>query len=154
MSDSVLMQWAEGGSLDDFIDVRQGRRTRHIHIYPLSPSFFSDESAHISTTSLTSPPSTPGASNSNSNPLSRSARIRAFRAFQRAPQEEKDRIMSQLDMGSSRQTWTPVHLLSAEEIKSLFTDVVEGLKFLASTFFLHDSHLAHCQDSTTNRFYI
>lgn len=32
---SVLMQWAEGGSLDDFIDIRLGRRVAHPHIHPL-----------------------------------------------------------------------------------------------------------------------
>lgn len=32
---SVLMQWAEGGSLDDFIDIRLGRRTAHPHIHPV-----------------------------------------------------------------------------------------------------------------------
>lgn len=26
--------------------------------------------------------------------------------------------------------WTAVHLLSADEVKSLFSDVVEGLRFL------------------------
>jgi hypothetical protein len=34
----------------------------------------------------------------------------------------------------SEKEWTPVHLLSAEEVKSLFQDVVEGLGFLVSPF--------------------
>lgn len=32
--------------------------------------------------------------------------------------------------GAPRTEWTPVHLLSAQEVKSLFQDVVEGLSFL------------------------
>jgi hypothetical protein len=30
--------------------------------------------------------------------------------------------------------WTAVHLLSADEVKSLFKDVVEGLRFLVHLF--------------------
>ena len=30
----------------------------------------------------------------------------------------------------TREEWTAVHLLSADEVKSLFKDVVEGLRFL------------------------
>lgn len=65
---------------------------------------------------------------------SRSARIRAFRVFQNSSPEEKERIRQQMRPPSSdaHQTWTPVHLLSAEETKSLFRDVVEGLAFLVS----------------------
>jgi hypothetical protein len=126
------MQWAEGGSLDDFIDVRQGRSTRQVHVDPSLTSFFAaDEPAHIST------PSTPNDDprlNTSSDILSRSARIRAFRAFQRAPPEEQHRLKQKLDavnsMRFSAHTLTPVHLLSAEEISSLFKDVVEGLAFL------------------------
>ena len=36
--------------------------------------------------------------------------------------------------------WTAVHLLSADEVKSLFKDVVEGLRFLVliiPSFFIH-----------------
>jgi hypothetical protein len=35
----------------------------------------------------------------------------------------------------SGKQWTPVHLLSADEVKSLFRDVVEGLGFLVSYTF-------------------
>jgi hypothetical protein len=74
------------------------------------------------------------------DPLSRSARIRAFRAFQHASPEEKERMRGNwgafgLGAGTdnpaaarTRGEWTAVHLLSAEEVKSLFKDVVEGLR--------------------------
>ncbi|KAF8914692.1 kinase-like domain-containing protein [Mucidula mucida] len=112
----ILMQWAEGGSLDDFIDVRLGRETH----------------AHIS-------PSSPGA-NTDPDLLSRSARIRAYKMYQRASPEEKERLRRRMDGGASskyRQTWTAVHLLSPEEAKSLFGDVVEGLAFLHAKSILH-----------------
>ena len=63
------MQWAEGGSLDDFIDARLGRRT-HPFVHPASAG--------------PSAPSSPGASPSPTpevNLNSRSARIKAFRAL-------------------------------------------------------------------------
>ena len=115
------MQWAEGGSLDDFIEVRLGRRSP-VQIFPTSPSTPED----------TLPQPNAG------QPLSRSARIRAFRAMQRASPEEREKMKRELAgevVGSStRQTgdWKAVHLLSAEEVKSLFQDVVEGLSFLVS----------------------
>jgi hypothetical protein len=59
---------------------------------------------------------------------SRSARIQAFRAFQRAAPGERERMRN--EMKQRGQTWKAVHLLSAEEVKSLFRDVVEGLAFL------------------------
>lgn len=69
--------------------------------------------------------------------MSRSARIKAFRAFQRATPEERERMTKEgrgrpdtLDRRKSGKEWTPVHLLSAEEVKSLFQDVVQGLSFL------------------------
>ncbi|KAG7446714.1 kinase-like protein [Guyanagaster necrorhizus] len=117
----ILMQWAEGGRwayLDDFIDERLGRETRHIHINPN------------------------GALNGNgatSNINSRSARIRAYRAFQHASPEEKEQLRQHMN-GQARQgtqTWTAVHLLSPEEVKSIFTDVVEGLSFLHDKSILH-----------------
>jgi serine/threonine protein kinase len=37
----------------------------------------------------------------------------------------------------SRREWTAVHLLSAEEVHSLFRDVVEGLGFLHGKSILH-----------------
>ena len=70
----------------------------------------------------------------------RSARICTFRAFQRAPPEERERMRWESggtrggSRGEQRTTWTAVHLLSAEEVKSLFGDVVEGLAFLMSFF--------------------
>ncbi|TFK41747.1 kinase-like domain-containing protein [Crucibulum laeve] len=128
----VLMQWAEGGSLDDFIDVRLGRKPQHIHINPLAP-FDSSPSPLPNTPSPSPSPFSP-------NPLqaethSRSARIRAFRAFQRAPPAEKERMRR--DMEVQQGQWTAVHLLSAEEMKSLFKDVVEGLAFLHDKSILH-----------------
>ena len=39
--------------------------------------------------------------------------------------------------GQQQTTWTPVHLLSAEEVHSLFKDVVEGLAFLHNRSILH-----------------
>ena len=85
---------------------------------------------------------------STQDPLSRSARIRAFRAFQHASPEEKERMRgnwvggaagTDRDNSSAARTrgggeWTAVHLLSADEVKSLFKDVVEGLRFLVLIF--------------------
>jgi hypothetical protein len=78
---------------------------------------------------------------SSQDPLSRSARIRAFRAYQHASPEEKERMRENWSLGSAvidgdnstartRGEWTAIHLLSADEVKSLFKDVVEGLRFL------------------------
>jgi hypothetical protein len=36
-------------------------------------------------------------------------------------------------IGAGTRVWTPVHLLSAEEVKSLFSDVTEGLTFLVGS---------------------
>ncbi|KAK7046586.1 Other/IKS protein kinase [Favolaschia claudopus] len=127
----VLMQWAEGGSLDDFIDVRLGRGSHHIHIHP---------GVQLSSSDDASLPQTPAAAPPTPDQLSRSARIRAFRAFQRAPPEERERIRGELASRNRRNgpaTWTAVHLLSAEEVKSLFQDVVEGLAFLHNKSILH-----------------
>ncbi|KIK63101.1 hypothetical protein GYMLUDRAFT_163886 [Collybiopsis luxurians FD-317 M1] len=151
----VLMQWADGGSLDDYIDVRLGRELRHgqffpnpyqsEHINPLDPA-----PTQLGTTSLSSPPITKpanslGATRQETDVHSRSARIRAFRAFQRASPEEKERIRKEMQfqesqsVGSSAQptTWMPIHLLSAEEVHSLFKDIVEGLGFLHDRSILH-----------------
>ncbi|KAF9459711.1 kinase-like domain-containing protein [Collybia nuda] len=140
----VLMQWAEGGSLDDFIDTRLGRRSQHIHIDPLGQFTFAPPSSHISNGSMTSLPTTP----TTPTPLaevptadghSRSARISAFRAMQRATPAERERMKRELEGARARgqQSWTAVHLLSAEEVKSLFKDVVEGLAFLHNKSILH-----------------
>jgi hypothetical protein len=90
-------------SLDDFIDVRLGRN-------------------HGSDMHQSGPPG------SDVHPpediRSRSARIRAFRAQQQAHKQDTPR--------PSRHpaSLKAVHLLSAEEVKSLFRDVTAGLAFL------------------------
>ncbi|KAI6021882.1 kinase-like protein [Pisolithus microcarpus] len=111
----VLMQWAEGGSLDDFIDVRLGRPSKLPHLQ---------------------------LSSSSSTPDSPSARIRQFRAMQRAPPEERERLRRKMEektasRNTGKSSWKAVHLLSAEEVRSLFSDVVEGLSFLHSRAILH-----------------
>ncbi|KAH8115900.1 kinase-like protein [Phellopilus nigrolimitatus] len=105
----VLMQWAEGGSLDDFIEARLGRPHASSDSGPLSGSA-GLESVH-----------------------SRSDRIRAFRAAQSQPEEERERQRKQRTQGIR----TAVHLLSAEEAKRLFTDVASGLAFLHDKSILH-----------------
>jgi len=63
--------------------------------------------------------------------------------YQRAPPEEKERMKREMEEnagappsgGAAKTDWTPVHLLSAQEVKSLFQDVVEGLSFLVSCCF-------------------
>ena len=184
---SVLMQWAEGGSLDDFIDVRLGRKPAHVHLHPfltpsarLSDSFPSRATSPASSAQDDDMDNTPTQSDilpgkdsweksrktrthltPDSKPEdlhSRSARIRAFRAYQRAPAEEKERMRFEmggvfagtqagnagpswvgegLDSEPRNKEWTAVHLLSAEEVHSLFRDVVEGLGFLHSKSILH-----------------
>lgn len=52
-----------------------------------------------------------------------------------APPEERERLRREMEESSgNRVTGRPslkaVHLFSAEEVKSLFSDVVEGLAFL------------------------
>jgi len=193
------MQWAEGGSLDDFIDVRLGRKLAHDFMHPFhaphsgisNPLGISAPASPISSnqddlaqenedgiadtptqTRHTENPSTNGtranapypsqttvhpSSNMQKGDLhSRSARIRAFRAYQRAPPEERERIRRGMEdmiggaanvpsaglregsgSTSGRKEWTAVHLLSADEVKSLFRDVVEGLAFLVGFFIFH-----------------
>ncbi|KDR72649.1 hypothetical protein GALMADRAFT_142947 [Galerina marginata CBS 339.88] len=176
----VLMQWAEGGSLDDFIDVRLGRKPAHIHMHPHLSSTSSAFQASVppspaSSTNELPSDNDPGAGfshahhtqfhdaesaqqqHSNSkpeDPQSRAARIKAFRAYQRAPPEEKEQMRREMERdfgggsptthgalnglgGPERGEWTPVHLLSAEEVKSLFQDVVAGLGFLHDRSILH-----------------
>ena len=123
------MQWAEGGSLDDFIDSRLGRGTaaQIHHMHPSSSRAHSRKSSQeeIPTAQPTSP-------------YSRGARIRAFRAMQHASPEERERLRREMPGesdragGSGSSEMKAVHLLSAEEVKSLFQDVVEGLAFLVS----------------------
>ena len=103
--DSILMQWAEGGSLDDYIDARLGRPTHPPHN---SSKQEDDPSSDIH---------------------SRSARIRAFRAMQRAAPSEKQALRAKLNNNDGN-TWTAVHLLSAEEVLGIFGGVAAGLGFL------------------------
>ncbi|KAI0264595.1 kinase-like domain-containing protein, partial [Gloeopeniophorella convolvens] len=111
----VLMQWAEGGSLDDYIDARLGRPTHPPQPDSQHPDDHDDES-------------TPDIH-------SRSARIRAFRAMQRAAPEEKSALRTKL--GNNGQAWTAVHLLSAEEVLGIFGGVAAGLGFLHDKSILH-----------------
>ena len=62
---------------------------------------------------------------------SRSDRIRAFRAAQGRPQEERERRAERV-----KGVRTAVHLLSGHEVKGLFGDVVSGLAFLVGSFSL------------------
>ncbi|KAF5383058.1 hypothetical protein D9615_004945 [Tricholomella constricta] len=143
----VLMQWAEGGSLDDFIDVRLGRAAQHIHIDPLAQFSFDQTSSHISSTEPGSESSTPIMAGSAvlqespmGDPQSRSARIRAFRQFQHASPAERERIRREMEGARERgrsTTLKAVHLLGADEVKSLFQDVVGGLEFLHNKSILH-----------------
>lgn len=136
----VLMQWAEGGSLDDFIDIRLGRGSPHVHINPFG-AFPSSPNPATSTASA-QPPLSRVTTNDfipvGSDTHSRSARIRAFRAYQRATPEEKERMRHETLVANGRgpgrraQSLKAVHLLSADEVKGLFRDVVEGLNFLVS----------------------
>ncbi|RPD65593.1 kinase-like protein [Lentinus tigrinus ALCF2SS1-7] len=136
----ILMQWAEGGSLDDLIDARLGRRALklpHLRTSATTPSG-----------DISVPPS-PAASHdpAEDQPYSRNARIRAFRALQRAPPEERERLRHELGLNGndgpsqgSRKApgeWKPVHLFSAEEVHDLFQDVVAGLAFLHDKSILH-----------------
>jgi hypothetical protein len=105
---SVLMQWAEGGSLDDYIDARLGRPTHVPHPTSHHASAHEDESI--------------------SDIHSRSARIRAFRAMQRAPPSEKSSLRAKLN--NNDHAWTAVHLLSSEEVLGIFGGVAAGLGFL------------------------
>ncbi|KAI0341488.1 kinase-like protein [Trametopsis cervina] len=126
----VLMEWAEGGSLDDFIDIRMGR----VSTSPLPQLHSAPDSQ--SATAHSSPDTDPSR-------LSRSARIRAFRAMQHAPPEERERLRREMSgmgvngSGKNAKEWKSIHLLSAEEAKSLFRDVVEGLAFLHDKSILH-----------------
>ncbi|KAG2140645.1 kinase-like protein [Suillus clintonianus] len=112
----VLMQWAEGGSLDDFIALRLGRSIGLPHMQSSSSSPAPDDP-------------TP------------SARIRAFRAMKRAPPEERERLRREMEERTNsrgnRPSWKAVHLLSAEEARSLFADVTHGLAFLHDKSILH-----------------
>jgi hypothetical protein len=55
--------------------------------------------------------------------------------------------------GMNPATWTAVHLLSAEEVKSLFRDVVEGLGFLVGLVHPPLGHKLTRNTSMTSRSY-
>lgn len=125
------MQWAEGGSLDDLIDARLGRRA------PKLPHLHASEGG---AGGISVPESAGASPDAGDHPYSRNARIRAFRAVQRAPPEERERLRREMGLngngvlpqsnGRGPADWKPVHLLSAEEVHDLFEDVVAGLAFL------------------------
>ncbi|OCH93324.1 kinase-like protein [Obba rivulosa] len=131
----VLMQWAEGGSLDDFIEARLGRQgpvhLPHLNAAARATSVGADSA---------SPSPQPDSEASPTPPYSRTARIRAFRAMQRASPAEKERLRRELGLsenGRGPANWKAVHLLSAEEVKGLFGDVVAGIAFLHEKSILH-----------------
>ncbi|KAG8903254.1 putative serine/threonine-protein kinase iks1 [Tulasnella sp. 417] len=97
----ILMQFAEGGSLDTWI---AGRST--------SATLFNDPDHH-----------------EDSNQDSKSARIRAFR-------EQRLGRHSSPVPGAKREM-KAVHLLSGEELRSLFGDIATGLAFLHDRSILH-----------------
>ena len=150
------MQWAEGGSLDDLIDTRLGRPT-HLPAFPpsspTSPSSPAPSSPSPASPDHQSPQGEHHHTTEHRHQHSRSARIRAFRALQRAPPEDKARLREKLGLGAGSAgtgaggggaggtgagAWKAVHLFSAEEVRGLFSDVVEGLAFLVRvcSFFL------------------
>jgi hypothetical protein len=105
---SVLMEWAELGSLEDLIDSRLGKAV---------PGF----------------QNTSDTSNSDALPgvQTRSARIRAFKEAQRAAHEPAaQEHHSQLRTEAN----SAIHYLSGEEIRSLMADIVSGLAFLVCGF--------------------
>ncbi|KAG9098710.1 putative serine/threonine-protein kinase iks1 [Ceratobasidium sp. UAMH 11750] len=104
----VLMQWAELGSLDDLILQRLGAK---------SPPDRAPESSEAPSGEY----------------QTREARIRAFRARGGGAPASDDRREARRRAREMK----AVHLLSAEEIRSLFGDVVAGLAFLHESSFLH-----------------
>ena len=113
-----------------------GSSTKELPDQPITPTLTSERGQHPQFAAETQQPH--HAPSAQEDPHSRSARIRAFRAYQRAPPEGKERMRREMEEatgasasgGAARADWTPVHLLSAQEVKSLFRDVVEGLSFL------------------------
>jgi hypothetical protein len=153
-------------SLDDFINHRRGKAPKLAYLHhlhhppPFSPSAPLSPSAPESSSSPRDQPYSQHASptlphksraaydqeSASSNPLSRKARIRAFREYQRASPAEKDRLrkVGIADVVGATGAWKAVHLLSAEEIRSLFGDVVEGLAFLVSAWLLWPRRPRRC----------
>lgn len=111
-------------SLDDFIDARLGKphsHPGHPHSHDGSPT-----------------PSRNGADTPD-DARARAARIKAFREAQRARTNANATLLANGSSPShgddragkrSNAPTTAVHLLSAEEAKRLFCDVVTGLAFL------------------------
>ena len=101
---SVLMEWAELGSLEDLIDSRLGK---------VVPGF-----QNISGVSST---------DDVSGAQTRSARIRAFKRAQKTVHElAAQQRHSQLRTEAN----SAIHYLGGEEIRSLMADIVSGLAFL------------------------
>ncbi|CAE6492907.1 unnamed protein product [Rhizoctonia solani] len=107
----VLMQWAELGSLDDLILQRLGVKTADRDPNPSEPP-----SGEYQT---------------------REARIRAFRARAGGGPTHTSGDIRKREARRRAREMKAVHLLSAEEIRSLFGDVVAGLAFLHESSFLH-----------------
>ncbi|OBZ78055.1 putative serine/threonine-protein kinase iksA [Grifola frondosa] len=85
----VLMQWAEGGSLDDLIDARLGRRAPQIpHLHT--------SASPLGAGSVPSPQ--PPETTPTATPYSRSARIRAFRTLQHAPPADRERLRREMGL--------------------------------------------------------
>jgi hypothetical protein len=99
------MQWADSGSLDDFIAARHS-------VVPSSPI-----------------PGGPGGGNEEIEHDTRSMRIRAFRAAQKA---KLDSPPEPIYHQRNPREWAAVHLCSAEEVRSIMGDIIEGLAFLVS----------------------
>ncbi|EUC58803.1 kinase [Rhizoctonia solani AG-3 Rhs1AP] len=107
----VLMQWAELGSLDDLILQRLGVKAPDREPDPSEPP-----SGEYQT---------------------REARIRAFRARAVGGPSHSSGEVRRREARRRAREMKAVHLLSAEEIRSLFGDVVAGLAFLHESSFLH-----------------
>ncbi|CAE7071184.1 unnamed protein product [Rhizoctonia solani] len=107
----VLMQWAELGSLDDLILQRLGIK---------APDRDPDPSEPLSGEYQT-----------------REERIRAFRARAGGGPTHTSGDVRKREARRRARDMKAVHLLSAEEIRSLFGDVVAGLAFLHESSFLH-----------------
>lgn len=79
--------------------------------------------------------------------------------MKRAPPEERERLRREMGEGSGgrvtgRSSLKAVHLFSAEEVRSLFCDVVEGLAFLVRASYPQPCWEADVlSHSTTGRFY-
>ncbi|KAG8755066.1 putative serine/threonine-protein kinase iks1 [Ceratobasidium sp. 428] len=106
------MQWAELGSLDDLILQRLGAKS--------------------------APDRAPESSEAPSGEYqTREDRIRAFRARAGGAQQQTANGDARREARRWAREMKAVHLLSAEEIRSLFGDVVAGLAFLHESSFLH-----------------